>query len=136
MTPLKACLVEDSPVIRENLVATLEEMTAVEFIGTAADEQTAVRWLGNADAAPACDLMIVDLFLKSGSGLGVPRAARDLPRPVTTVVLSNYATPDMKRRCLDLGASRVFDKSADIDDLVVYCSQLAAREQQRGGHAA
>ena len=42
------------------------------------------------------------------------------------VVLSNYATPDMRRKCLELGATQVFDKSRDIDELIAYCSELAA----------
>ena len=125
MNALKAFLVEDSPVIRENLVAALEEMAPVEVVGTAEDERSAVDWLG-ASSAPRCDLMIVDIFLKGGSGLGVLRAARRLRAPLRTVVLSNYATADMRRRCLDLGSSRVFDKSSQLDDLMVYCEQLAS----------
>ena len=42
------------------------------------------------------------------------------------VVLSNYATQDMRRKCLDLGADRVFDKSNDIDALITYCDHLAS----------
>jgi len=56
----------------------------------------------------------------------VLRAARALGRPMTLIVLSNYATPDMRRKCEALGASRVFDKSNDIDALIEYCEQLAA----------
>ena len=65
--------------------------------------------------------MIVDIFLKGGSGLGVLRAAQALPRAGDMVVLSNYATPDMRRKCLELGADRVFDKSNEIDALILYC---------------
>ena len=71
MTALKAFIVEDSPVIRENLIAALEELAPVEVVGTAEDETTAVAWLGKNDAA--CDLVIIDIFLKRGSGLGVLR---------------------------------------------------------------
>jgi len=39
-------------------------------------------------------------------------------------VLSNYASADVRRRCLALGADRVFDKSAQIDDLLSYCRAL------------
>ncbi|MDE2300478.1 MAG: hypothetical protein KGK18_20220, partial [Burkholderiales bacterium] len=60
-----------------------------------------------------------------GSGLGVLRAASDLHQPMSLVVLSNYATPDMRRKCLELGASRVFDKSNEIDALILYCTRLA-----------
>ena len=38
-------LVEDSAIIRQNLIATLEEMLPVDVVGTAEDEQTAVQWM-------------------------------------------------------------------------------------------
>ena len=40
-------------------------------------------------------------------------------------MLSNYATPDMRRKCLQLGADKVFDKSNEIDALITYCQRLA-----------
>jgi DNA-binding NarL/FixJ family response regulator len=130
MSALKAFIVEDSPVIRENLIAALEELAPVEVVGTAEDEAGAVKWLGRGDKP--CDLVIIDIFLKGGSGLGVLRAANDLNRSMSLVVLSNYATPDMRRKCLDLGASRVFDKSNEIDSLILYCVRLASGETGHG----
>ena len=130
MPALKAFIVEDSPVIRENLIAALEELAPVHVVGSAEDEPTAVEWLAN--AARDCDLIIIDIFLKRGSGLGVLRAANDLGRPISLVVLSNYATPDMRRKCLELGASRVFDKSNEIDALILYCARLAVGETGHG----
>lgn len=120
---LKTFLVEDSPMIRENLIAALQELAPVEIVGTADDEQSAVAWL--ARGSTVCDLVIIDIFLKAGSGLGVLRAAHDLDGAMTLVVLSNYATPDMRRECESLGASRVFDKSSDIEALIGYCEGLA-----------
>ena len=124
MHPLKTYIVEDSPVIRENLIATLEEMVPVEVVGCAADESTAVRWLGQAEHP--VDLVIVDIFLEGGSGLGVLRSGQALPHPLKMVVLSNYATQDMRRKCLALGADAVFDKSHEIEALIAYCGRLAA----------
>ena len=89
------------------------------MVGTAEDEPTAVRWL--AAANDDATWSIVDIFLKSGSGLGVLRPPRTLRQPTKLVVLSNYATPDMRRKCLELGADRVFDKSNEIDALILYC---------------
>ena len=123
MTQLKAFIVEDSPVIRENLVAALEEMAPIRVVGNAEDEASAVGWLSRSENR--CDLVVVDIFLKSGSGLGVLKAASNLPTPTKLVVLSNYATPDMRRKCLELGADRVFDKSNEIDALILYCCRLA-----------
>ncbi len=70
--------------------------------------------------------MIIDSFLKGGSGLGVLRAATALPNGAKLVVLSNYAAPDMRRKCLELGADRVFDKSNEIDAMILYCCWLEA----------
>jgi DNA-binding NarL/FixJ family response regulator len=123
--PLRCFLVEDNAVIRHNLIATLEEMLTVEVIGTAEDEPTALRWLQSAHKP--CDLVIIDLFLKHGSGFGVLSRVHELMPEAHPVVLSNYATPDIRRRCLALGAERVFDKSAELEDLLDHCGALGAR---------
>ncbi len=122
MPPLKAFIVEDSPVIRANLVAALEELVPLKVVGTADDESGALGWLG--DAAHECDIAIVDLFLRRGSGLGVLRALQRGHRPMERVVLTNFATDEIRRQCLTLGASRVFDKSSEIDALVAHCLSL------------
>jgi DNA-binding NarL/FixJ family response regulator len=124
MQPIKTFIVEDSPVIRESLIATLEELVPVKVVGTAEDERTAVQWLDV--AGNEAELVIVDLFLKGGSGMGVLRSARESQHKRKLVVLSNYTTPDVRRKCLELGADRVFDKSNEIDALIAYCGALAA----------
>ena len=133
MHSLKAYIVEDSPVIRDSLIATLEELVSVKVVGTAEDEAGAVQWM--LQSKQPVDLMIIDIFLKSGSGLGVLRAASALPPSVKRVVLSNYATVDMRRKCLALGADRVFDKSNDIDALIAYCSHLSDGADGLAAHA-
>ena len=45
--------------------------------------------------------------------------------PAHRVVLSNFATPELRRRCLALGAAQVYDKSRDLDALLDYCDQLS-----------
>lgn len=121
---LNTYLVEDSAMIRENLSATLEELAPVRMVGWAADEATALRWL--AQAGHAVDLVIVDIFLQAGSGLAVLRALAALPTTMRRVVLSNYATADIRRKCLALGADRVFDKSQELEALIAYCVALAS----------
>lgn len=123
MRQLKTYIIEDSPVIRQSLIETLEELVPVKVVGVADNEQTALHWL--ADALNSVDLVIVDLFLKSGSGLGVLRHLKPDRQPCKIVVLSNYATQDIRLKCLELGADQVFDKSTEIDSLITYCGDLA-----------
>ena len=124
MSHLKTYIVEDSLVIRENLIATLEELAPIKVIGVAEDESTAVEWLRQPGVA--VDLVIIDIFLKTGSGLGVIQAGAELSDAPKLVVLTNYATQDMRRKCFQLGADEVFDKSHDIDGLTQYCRLLSA----------
>ncbi len=121
---LKAFIVEDSPVIRENLAAALEEMVpALKVTGFADSEGAALAWLDT--PGHDCDLVIVDLFLRQGSGMRVLEHLRTAGHAADRVVLTNYATPNICRQCLGLGASRVFDKSGEIDALIEYCALLA-----------
>ena len=112
-------LVEDSPTIRDNLIATLEELTSVLTVGTAETELDGVAWLSN--SSNTWDLAIVDLFLKQGTGLGVVYACKNRMPNQKVIVLSNYATPDVRKQCTLLGADAVFDKSTEIEQLLEYC---------------
>lgn len=118
---LKTYIVEDNPTIRENLIGTLEELARIDAVGTADTENEGKAWL--TENRHNWDLAIVDLFLKQGSGLGVLAACRDRPSSQKVVVLSNYATADIRQRCAQLGVDAVFDKSNEIDALVDYCIQ-------------
>lgn len=94
-------------------------MAPVVVVDTAADEQTAVRKLtaGNLNV----DLAIIDIFLAQGSGMGLLQTLQGARSPCERVVLTNYANADVRRHCLALGASKVFDKSSEIDALVDHC---------------
>lgn len=116
---LRTYIVEDNATIRENLIGALEELASIKALGWAESEGDATSWLTR--HLGGWDLAIVDLFLKQGSGLGVLEACRSRRRDQRVVVLSNYATADMRKRCMQLGADAVFDKSNEIDALVDYC---------------
>lgn len=125
LPPALSCfLVEDSTLIRTNLIATMEEMLPLEVIAWADDEAGAVRWMSEHGAR--CNLIIIDIFLKAGNGLEVLSHAGMLCPQARRVVLTNYATVEIRSRCAGLGAHRLFDKSAELEELIDYCAQLAA----------
>ena len=121
---LRTFFVEDNPTIRENLIATLAELANIEAVGTAETETDAIQWLSH--HPHAWDLVIVDLFLREGSGLGVVASLQHRDPSKTLVVLSNYATADVRERCIELNANSVFDKSNEIDALIDFCINLSA----------
>ena len=127
MDNIKIYIVEDSSVIRENLIDALHENAPIEVVGTAEDERSALTWLS--DRSHACDLAIVDIFLKSGSGLGVLKGMGELPQAPVRVVLSNHATPEIRAKCAQLGAAKVFDKSNEIDEMLGWLNRYARSDR-------
>ena len=114
-------LVEDNLTVLDNLVETLKEIADVKIAAHAATQAEAVRWLEMHDGQ--WHLAIVDLFLKQGSGLGVLAGCRNRASHQKIIVLSNYATPEIRERATALGADAIFDKSTELDELIAYCIQ-------------
>jgi DNA-binding NarL/FixJ family response regulator len=112
-------LVEDNPTLLDNLIGTLEEIASVKVVGHAATEAEATRWL--LLHGGQWQLAVIDLFLREGSGLGVLASCRQREPHQKMVVLSNYATPDIRRRSLELGANAVFDQSSELEEFFAYC---------------
>ncbi|RZL96617.1 MAG: response regulator [Variovorax sp.] len=114
-------LVEDNPTIRDNLIPAMEDLVNASIVGFAETESEAAQWLKA--HANEWHLAVVDLFLKEGSGLGVLASCRERNASQRVVVLTNYATADIRERCMKLGANAVFDKSNELDAFLDYCNQ-------------
>ena len=135
MQTLITYLVEDNPVVRTNLIETIGEIADLKITAHAATQNEASQWL---DRHSDWHLAIVDLFLKQGSGLGVLAACQDRAPFQKVVLLTNYATPEIRQRSLALGADAVFDKSTELDGLMDFCieqtRQLARKRPDATDH--
>ena len=120
--PVKYFLVEDNVIIRENLADTLHEMVGAEIVGIADAQAEATLWL--CDPLHDWDVAVVDVFLKRGNGLQVVAALQRRKSQNQVIVLSNYASSEIRNECLRLGADAVFDKSTELDDLIEYCTRV------------
>ena len=116
---IKTFLVEDRLDISSTLIEAMEEFASVRFVGLAEDEAGARTWLAANDGK--WDLVIVDLFLSSGSGFGVLKDCQARSAQQKVVVLTSYAHDNVLERCRELGADAVFDKSQDVEQLVNFC---------------
>ncbi|OUM01905.1 response regulator [Variovorax sp. JS1663] len=118
--PLSTFLVEDNKTIRDNLIPALEDLVGARIVGFAESEIEAATWLTS--HAGDWQLVVVDIFLKQGSGLGVLRSCRQRRPSQRAVVLSNYVNADIRARCTALGADAVFDKSRELEAFFAYCN--------------
>ena len=129
---LAVFVVEDNAEIHENLVGALEELTCVKVVGGAATEEAALEWLsGRSD----WDMLIVDLFLKGGSGMRLVQRVQRARPGQKIIVFSNYVNASVRKRCAQLGVDAVFDKSTEIDALVDYCSHQCTQLGTSGAFA-
>lgn len=107
---LKVFIVEDSPIIRERLLALLGSIEGAAAIGQASGAAEAIR--GILDARP--DAVVLDLKLAEGSGFDVLRAVHERAPGIDLYMLSNFAAEPYRRMAARLGARDFFDKSCEI----------------------
>jgi two-component system, OmpR family, response regulator len=127
-------LAEDNEIIARNLIETLKEICEVKVVAVGSTQNEASQWLSTHDGE--WDLAIVDLFLKEGSGLGVLAGCRNRSLRQKVVVLTNYATPEIRRRATELGANAVFDKSSELEQLFAYCAEQTGHGPPTGSPAS
>lgn len=127
---LHAYIVEDNPMLCESLVGTLEELTCVKVLGTTGAEGRALAWLQQ--HPHDWQLLVVDLFLRSGSGLHLVQQLPPRGPWQKVLVFSNYVNATVRKRCAQLGVDAVFDKSTEIDALVDYCARQCFLQSAAG----
>lgn len=110
-------------IIRDSLIEALEDLAGARIVATAQDEAGALAWLRRHPSA--WKLAVIDLFLTQGSGIGVLKAIANRGADQHAVVLTNYATADIRQRCMNAGANTVFDKSTQLEEFLDYCRGLA-----------
>lgn len=120
-------IVDDEPHIRNLLVRILSAARPELELREAADAPAAFRAL--AEDAP--DLLILDLGLPGGGGLGVCRALWSLPGPRRPRVLamSGQCTPERREEALRAGAEAFVGKPFNLDEMVRAAAALLEAER-------
>lgn len=124
---MRVFLVEDLPAVRTLVIENLEEIEGLKLAGFAETQDGAVSWLSSHE----CEVLILDLELKQGNGMGVlKQLAASGARPgLVKIIYSNHVGPNIRRVATKLGAEHFFDKSLDTPQLRMLLEQLSA---QRG----
>ena len=103
-------VVDDLPSMRERLRELLEDIAGVTIVGDAGtlDEATA----GILRTHPDC--VLLDYQIEGGTGVQLLRAVRPQSPRTEFIVLTNHATEQHRRACLDAGARFFLDKSSEF----------------------
>ena len=101
--------------MRDLLLDFLNVPHEVEIVGHADNENESVA----AVLADPVDVVIVDLKIREGSGMGVIAKLRNAnlqPQP-KIIVFSNHHFDAIRQRAMQLGADHFFDKSTEYEAL-------------------
>ncbi len=121
---LTILLVEDSPIIRKVVLESLTNTDNIKVVGFVDGQKKAIEQLERYKP----DLVIIDLELIEGNGLGVLKQLGHEPEKFgypKKVVFTNHTSPVLKRKCQALDIEGFFDKSYQLDDLLDYVELLS-----------
>jgi DNA-binding NarL/FixJ family response regulator len=108
---MKLLIADDSELIVDRLIASLETIKGVEVVEIA----DTVERASQAVRALKPDVVILDMQMPGGTGLDVLESMkRDQVRSIV-IVLTNFAYPQYRRKCLASGANFFLDKSTEFD---------------------
>ncbi len=111
--PLRVLVVDDEPLICWSLAQTLGDRG--DIVTKADSGAAAVRALS--EARDPIDVVILDYTLPDVRDLSLLSTVRRLSPASRVIVLSAYATPEVAREALALGASRVVNKPIDMHEV-------------------
>lgn len=119
---LKVLLADDSKPYREALKSLLDGIPGVRTVGEAEDARAAV--VMNERLRP--DVVVLNVRMPGESGIGALRRIKAKPGgPPVVIMLTDYPYPQIRERCLQMGADYFFEKSGEIDQIIDTIKGLA-----------
>jgi two-component system, NarL family, response regulator DevR len=125
-TYTRVVIVDDSLIIRERLAEMVNNLEGVELIGEARNVSEAI----DAINALQPEVVILDLQMPGGSGLDVLQNMKESEDTPVIIMLTNYAFPGFRQRCLKAGADYFLDKSTEFDQIPELLTGCATRERR------
>jgi CheY-like chemotaxis protein len=117
---VRVLLIDDSTVVRSRLVRLLEDIGGVH-----------VEEAEDGPDGLACaqrerpDAVILDIRLRTGSGLEVLRELKRGPSPPLIIMLTNHPSEYHRRWCEEHGADFFFDKTSEFEKVLDVLSHRA-----------
>ncbi|MBI4388629.1 MAG: response regulator transcription factor [Nitrospinae bacterium] len=125
---MRVFLVEDSPLLREELRGALSGMDDVEIAGEADNVQDAEQ--GVLRSRP--HVVILDIRLAGGSGIDVLRTIKKKLPEVKVIVMTNYPLFQYRVMCMARGADYFLDKHKEYSHIPEILGRLRWAENRPG----
>jgi two-component system, OmpR family, response regulator len=110
---LSLLIVEASRLFVERLRDILDEIVGINVAAVVDTEDSGLAVVRDG----GIDLILLDLDLRQGSGLGLLRAIARLAAPPPAIVVANYDVARYRHDAMAWGAKYFLDKTKDMDQL-------------------
>ena len=117
-------IVEDSQAVKNRLIKFIERLPDVNIlkpVGAVAEAFASLE-------VSRPQVLILDIGLPDGSGLELLQKIREGCGDTVIIILTNYATPQMKQEGLRQGADYFFDKSSEFKKALDVIEEIARRK--------
>jgi DNA-binding NarL/FixJ family response regulator len=118
-------IVDDLPSMRDRLRELVGDIDGTNVVGDAGTPADAIE--GILRTHPDC--VLLDYQLHEGTGVDVLRAVHPQMPQVAFIVLTNHATTQHRRACLDAGARFFLDKSTEFGLIRSAIAEIGATAQ-------
>lgn len=125
-------IADDSDPVRERLIDLLSEIDGAEVLGQATNYDEAVR--GIRSLKP--HVVILDIQMPGGSGIDVLKEIKQDSSPPVVLMLTNHASPQYRKKCMEWGADFFLDKSREFESLASIFINLVKQYTPEGTGAA
>ena len=107
--------------LQDRLQETLTGLPGIELAETVDSEADAIEAIRRG----GCDVVVLDLHLRQGTGFGVLReVARQTGRAPAMIVFTNYDLPEYRRMAQSFGVRHFLDKAREYERLPVLIEEL------------
>lgn len=111
---MKVLIADDSTLIRMNLRKLLSSVKTISGVLVAQDVPSTIEQLTSAKP----DVVILDIQMPGGTGFDVLKFIQETNLSITTIVLTNFASENNKKKSIELGADYFFDKSNEYERIL------------------
>jgi DNA-binding NarL/FixJ family response regulator len=121
-------IVDDSPVVRDRLVAMISELPSVEVVGQADIAFEAIDSIRQLRPS----VVVLDISMPGGSGMYVLESIKKEKPGPTVIMLTNFANDQYRQKCLQLGADYFFDKTTEFERVTEVLRQIPGTSSSVG----
>jgi YesN/AraC family two-component response regulator len=117
---MRLLIADDSRLIREMLAGLCSSLPRLKVVGQAANGLEAMAAIRKLKP----DVVTLDIRMPRMSGIEVLKAIKAEKIDCLVIVLSGFTDEIYLKKCLDLGAKHVFDKTTALDQAIEVLSGL------------